>query len=397
MTTSFNLALAASKRDNRAAELYQRVPLSTATFSILSYTMSDHQAAPNSFESDTPMVFTGLGGNGIDPQSFYAGSSTRDTPFSYGGPVNTTQLPPSPPASNQSTESRQSATLLRAQQYHAMRQDQANGTLGRAAQLHTNTTNAIRLNNLAMANATARRVVGRQSSPRSASSASPSRVPMANPGSYPHQSATGASSSAALQQFNDLESLLFGTRFQIPDAQWPVTETPIIPAAPATGATTRQTAIDNREAGRASVNMLARRNALVPPSPHAPLAFTRRTGTVNPSIHPQFRSKVVVRVYCAHCTTEICKRGMKAILLGNTKVELYSTDTPPAGVQLVYNDYTTRNCLCRIRDGACLGCGNVVGYHVTQPCDGCMEACNNGHLHMFHSDNVTSVCVFWRF
>lgn len=32
--------------------------------------------------------------------------------------------------------------------------------------------------------------------------------------------------------------------------------------------------------------------------------------------------------------------------------------------------------------------GNVVGYHVTQPCDTCMGACNNGHFWMFHSDAV---------
>ncbi|KAJ3379464.1 Protein fam72a, partial [Lobulomyces angularis] len=120
------------------------------------------------------------------------------------------------------------------------------------------------------------------------------------------------------------------------------------------------------------------------------IASGRSNGTVNPSIHPQFRSKVVVKIYCDHCSSEICKRGMKAILLGNTKVELYSTDTPPTGVQLVYQDYTTQNCQCRIRDGACLGCGNVVSYHVTHPCVSCLEACNNGHFWMFHAERVTS-------
>jgi len=32
--------------------------------------------------------------------------------------------------------------------------------------------------------------------------------------------------------------------------------------------------------------------------------------------------------------------------------------------------------------------GNVVGYHVTQPCEVCMSACNNGHFWMFHNDSV---------
>ena len=63
-------------------------------------------------------------------------------------------------------------------------------------------------------------------------------------------------------------------------------------------------------------------------------------------------------------------------------MELFSTDSPPFGVQLVFDDYRTRNCHCRIRDVACLGCGNVIGYHVTQPCEPCMDACNNGHFWM---------------
>ena len=112
-----------------------------------------------------------------------------------------------------------------------------------------------------------------------------------------------------------------------------------------------------------------------------PGASTRSSGlsgTVNPSIHPQFRSKAVCQMFCNHCSTSLCERGMRAILLGNTAVELFSTDRPPFGVALVDKDYFTKNCHCRIRDAACLGCGNVVGYHVTHPCDRCLEACNNG-------------------
>ncbi|KAI8847175.1 protein FAM72 [Chytridium lagenaria] len=102
----------------------------------------------------------------------------------------------------------------------------------------------------------------------------------------------------------------------------------------------------------------------------------------------QFRSKTVCLLSCVHCDQIACNRGMKAILLADTKIELFSTDIPPQGVQLVHEDYQTRNCFCRIRDVACLGCGNVIGYHVTQPCEPCMEACNNGHFWMFHIDQV---------
>lgn len=81
---------------------------------------------------------------------------------------------------------------------------------------------------------------------------------------------------------------------------------------------------------------------------------------------------------------------MKAILLADANVELYSTDSPPKGVQLVEDDYTTANCRCKIRDLACMTCGNIIGYHVTQPCDTCLESCNNGHFWMFLSESVAS-------
>lgn len=32
--------------------------------------------------------------------------------------------------------------------------------------------------------------------------------------------------------------------------------------------------------------------------------------------------------------------------------------------------------------------GNVMGYHVSQPCEKCLEARNNGHFWMFYSDTV---------
>lgn len=109
----------------------------------------------------------------------------------------------------------------------------------------------------------------------------------------------------------------------------------------------------------------------------------RPNASVNPSIHLQFRSKAVCSLICQHCESNLCERGMRAILLGNTTMELFSTDRPPFGVGLVDKDYCTKNCSCRIRDSACLGCGNVVGYHVIRPCSSCLEACNNGHFWMF--------------
>jgi len=49
------------------------------------------------------------------------------------------------------------------------------------------------------------------------------------------------------------------------------------------------------------------------------------------NLHSQFHSKIVCQLYCKSCDVTLCRRGMKAILLADTKVELYSTDTPPKG------------------------------------------------------------------
>lgn len=38
--------------------------------------------------------------------------------------------------------------------------------------------------------------------------------------------------------------------------------------------------------------------------------------------------KPVYKLNCRHCSTVVCARGMKAILLADTAIELYSTDTP---------------------------------------------------------------------
>ncbi|KAF9980985.1 Protein fam72a [Mortierella antarctica] len=99
-------------------------------------------------------------------------------------------------------------------------------------------------------------------------------------------------------------------------------------------------------------------------------------------------SKTVCRMDCRYCSAVVCLRGMKAMLLADTTVELYSTDHPPGSVQLIDKDYTTSNCKCKIRDVACRVCGNVIGYHITQPCQQCLRAPNNGHFWMFHTEGV---------
>ncbi|KAG9325048.1 hypothetical protein KVV02_001047 [Mortierella alpina] len=111
---------------------------------------------------------------------------------------------------------------------------------------------------------------------------------------------------------------------------------------------------------------------------------------------PDFRGrhhiglKEVVRMACRFCESIICERGMKAQLLADQSVALLSTDDAPESVQLVGTDYRPTNCYCKIRDTACLVCGNAIGYHITQPCEKCLNAENNGHLWLFHPEYIMS-------
>ncbi|XP_070559149.1 protein FAM72B-like [Ptychodera flava] len=108
--------------------------------------------------------------------------------------------------------------------------------------------------------------------------------------------------------------------------------------------------------------------------------------------HPVFKAKTVMELQCRYCENSVCQRGMKAILLGDVSIELFSTDFPPKNrVDVVGPTYTTPSCNCRIRDVACTQCGNIVGYHVILPCSPCMQSCNNGHFWMFHSDSTTAL------
>ncbi|XP_078803838.1 protein FAM72A isoform X2 [Oryzias latipes] len=105
-----------------------------------------------------------------------------------------------------------------------------------------------------------------------------------------------------------------------------------------------------------------------------------------------FKNKCVAQVNCIFCENLLCTRGMKAVLLADTEVELFSTDIPPnRTVDFVASCYSTDSCKCKLRDIACLKCGNVVGYHVVAPCKPCLLSCNNGHFWMFNSDAVSTL------
>ncbi|XP_050413191.1 protein FAM72A [Patella vulgata] len=109
-------------------------------------------------------------------------------------------------------------------------------------------------------------------------------------------------------------------------------------------------------------------------------------------LHPAFRKKIVYNLDCNACGMTLCRRGMRAFLLSDTKIKLFSTDIPEFGaVEVVPQMLLVEKCACKQQDVACLGCGNVVGYHVALPCRKCLVSCNNGHLWMFESQSVSSI------
>ncbi|XP_028590199.1 protein FAM72A [Podarcis muralis] len=105
-----------------------------------------------------------------------------------------------------------------------------------------------------------------------------------------------------------------------------------------------------------------------------------------------FADRCVTVLCCRFCQQVLSSRGMKAVLLADTETDLYSTDIPPTStVGFIGNCYFTEICKCKLKNVACLKCGNVVGYHVIAPCKPCLLSCNNGHFWMFHSQTVFGI------
>ncbi|XP_044142553.1 protein FAM72A [Bufo gargarizans] len=105
-----------------------------------------------------------------------------------------------------------------------------------------------------------------------------------------------------------------------------------------------------------------------------------------------FKEKQVSVLHCRYCKQVLSARGMKAELLAGAEREMFSTDIPPTdSVDFVGSCYYFEACRCKLKNIACLRCGNEVGYHVVAPCRPCLLSSNNGHLWMFHSQYVYSI------
>ncbi|KAI9350406.1 protein FAM72 [Pilaira anomala] len=108
----------------------------------------------------------------------------------------------------------------------------------------------------------------------------------------------------------------------------------------------------------------------------------------------EYERKHVYRIECNDCHSILTDRGMNAVLLSDRAVQLFSTDLLPDTVSFVHGDYAAASCSCRVRDIACLNCGNIVGYHVNVPCKLCLSQPNNGHYWMFRSYDISAQQIY---
>ncbi|NWX16160.1 FA72A protein, partial [Aegotheles bennettii] len=100
-----------------------------------------------------------------------------------------------------------------------------------------------------------------------------------------------------------------------------------------------------------------------------------------------FEDRCVAVLCCRFCRQVLSSRGMEAPHLHCCVLPL----SPSSTVDFIGSCYSTEICKCKLKNTACLKCGNIVGYHVISPCKPCLLSCNNGHLWMFHSQAVFAI------
>ncbi|XP_020139974.1 protein FAM72A isoform X2 [Microcebus murinus] len=68
-----------------------------------------------------------------------------------------------------------------------------------------------------------------------------------------------------------------------------------------------------------------------------------------------FKDRCVSILCCKFCKQVLSSRGMKAVLLADTEIDLFSTDIPPTNaVDFIGRCYFTKICKCKLKDIACL-------------------------------------------
>uniref|UniRef100_A0A8C0FKR8 FA72A protein n=1 Tax=Bubo bubo TaxID=30461 RepID=A0A8C0FKR8_BUBBB len=89
--------------------------------------------------------------------------------------------------------------------------------------------------------------------------------------------------------------------------------------------------------------------------------------------------------------TTLCLNFRSVLSKHYSHIKLLCFYFPFSTVDFIGSCYFTEICKCKLKNIACLKCGNIVGYHVISPCKPCLLSCNNGHFWMFHSQAVFGI------
>eukprot|EP00834_Sanchytrium_tribonematis_P002937 NODE_101_length_19951_cov_0.932501.p14 type:complete len:137 gc:universal NODE_101_length_19951_cov_0.932501:503-93(-) len=101
------------------------------------------------------------------------------------------------------------------------------------------------------------------------------------------------------------------------------------------------------------------------------------------------RHKKIFKLSCIYCDTLLTTRSTQSALLSDPTKSLYSADIVINASKLEDQNFKRATCGCSLFDVFCMICGNVIGYYVKRPCDGCLSG-HNGHFHVFLKDKVTA-------
>ncbi|KAG0244057.1 Protein fam72a [Actinomortierella wolfii] len=150
------------------------------------------------------------------------------------------------------------------------------------------------------------------------------------------------------------------------DTETPVPTVSSVPVAPATPSTTTTTTSVGSQTNSNHYLYPSSQSPSLPSSmgsqqgyryyPPANRVHYSRGEEYQSSQQRQIGLKEVVRMACRFCEVLLCERGMKAQLLADQTIGLFSTDDEPVTVELIGDPYRPTNCSCEISDTACLVC-----------------------------------------
>ncbi|KAM0672205.1 hypothetical protein CWI42_081280 [Ordospora colligata] len=93
-------------------------------------------------------------------------------------------------------------------------------------------------------------------------------------------------------------------------------------------------------------------------------------------------------IRCFGCSSIVCRRAMRSMLLLNTKIKVYSASSSTECVQCIRDVYMAYMCKCIVIDISCKCCRMVLGYYIVRPCIECTAGICSGRRWIFDTSSV---------